>query len=122
MFSTNSYAKIRKIIKDEKYHIDANISISHKNKITDKYEVDFMGSVTFIGNALKNMPKENDRIKITQCGVQNCYIKNDKIEFLKIPKYLIFDYELQDRDKKSEVSIKNIETQMSLVEDGDLPF
>ena len=81
-----------------------------------------MGSVTFIGNALKNMPKENDRIKITQCGVQNCYIKNDKIEFLKIPKYLIFDYELQDRDKKSEVSIKNIETQMSLVEDGDLPF
>lgn len=95
MFSTNVYAKIKEVEDKGSYSI-CKISTSKKNRATDKYETDFVGKVKIVGDAHLQRPMANQRIKITSCGVQNCYTKDDKLEFLKIPTYIIFGYELQE--------------------------
>ena len=95
MFSTNVYAKIKEVEDKGNYSI-CKISTSKKNRTTDKYETDFIGKVRFVGDAHLQRPMANQRIKITSCGVQNCYTKDDNLEFLRIPTYIIFGYELQE--------------------------
>jgi hypothetical protein len=95
MFSVNAYAKIKSVENKGNYSV-CKISTSKKDKATGKYETDFVGSVRFVGQAHLQRPMQDQRIKITSCGVQNCYTKDDKLEFLKIPTYIIFGYELQE--------------------------
>jgi hypothetical protein len=97
MFSVNSYAKIKEVEDKGNYSV-CKISISKKNKQSGKYETDFVGKVRFVGQAHLQRPLKDQRIKITSCGVSNCYIKDDKLEFLNTPTYTVFAYELQDND------------------------
>lgn len=117
MFSINSYAKI-KTSEDKGNYSVCKISISKKNKQSGKYENTFIGDVRFIGNAHLQKPMVGQKIKITNCGVSNCYTKNDKLEFCKVPNYVIFGYELQDtsisNNPQDLINIENLE--------NDLPF
>ena len=83
MFSVNSYAKIKSITETKEKYTIAKISISQKNKMTNKYETDFVANVRFVGNAHLQRPMEGQRIKILNCGVSNCYTKDEKLEFPK---------------------------------------
>lgn len=94
MFGVNSYAKIKEVETKENYSV-CKISISKKNKQTNQYETTFTGNVRFCGQAHLQRPLADQRIKITSCGVSNCYTKEGKLEFLKYPQYTIFAYELQ---------------------------
>ena len=95
MLSVNCYAKIKSVEVKENYSV-CKISISKKNKQSGKYETDFVGKVSFVGNAHNQRPLADQRIKITSFGVSNCYTKDDKLEFLQSPKFVVFAYELQD--------------------------
>lgn len=117
MFSVNSYAKIKSVEVKENYSV-CKISISKKNKQTDKYETDFVGKVRFVGNAHHQRPLADQRIKITSCGVSNCYVKDDKLEFQNIPTYTIFGYELQDNNGASANATPTFEVD----NDNILPF
>ena len=101
MFSVNSYAKIKSITETKEKYTIAKITISQKNKMTNKYETDFVANVRFVGNAHLQRPMEGQRIKILNCGVSNCYTKDDTLEFPKNPTYTIFGYELQDSNGAS---------------------
>ena len=95
MFGTNSCAKIKEVVEKKDNYTVCKISITRKNKQTNQYETTFMGNVRFCGQAHLQVPKADQRIKITSCGVTNCYTKDGKLEFNKTPNYVIFAYELQ---------------------------
>jgi hypothetical protein len=62
--------------------------------MSGKYETDFSSKfVRFIGNAHKKSPQPNERIKVTNCAVQNVYEKDGQKQYLKNPTYLVFDFE-----------------------------
>lgn len=117
MFSENSYAKIKEVEDKGNYSI-CKISISKKNRTTQKYETDFIAKVRFVGTAHLQRPMADQRIKITSCGVSNCYVKNDKLEFMKIPTYTIFSYELQEDVENSN----NLRPELEEIDDSQLPF
>lgn len=96
MFSVNSYAKIKEILETKEKYTVGKISISKKDGRTGKYETDFIATVRFVGNAHLQRPMKDQKIKITSCGVSNCYVKDDKVEFTTKPTYVIFGYELAD--------------------------
>lgn len=118
MFGVGNYAKIKGVEYFEKYSL-VKIVISQKDKKTNKWNTSFVGKVTFVGNAHLQRPIENQKIKITSCGVSNSYTKDDKLEFLKNPRYVIFEYELQEDSG-------NAKNQPNLIamDDGDdyIPF
>lgn len=117
MFSVDCYAKIKSVETYEKYTI-CKITISKKDKKTGVWDTDFVSKVTFVGDAHLQRPMQDQKIKITSCGVSNSYMKDGKLEFLKMPRYVVFGYELQDGQPATN-------TQPSLIsmdDDGDIPF
>lgn len=116
MFGVNSYAKIKSVEVKGNYTV-CKISISKKNKTTNKYETSFIGNVRFVGQAHLQRPLADQRIKITSCGVANCYVVDDKLEFLKSPNYTIFGYELQADGTQTSTPLPTFE-----VTDETLPF
>lgn len=118
MFGIGAYAKIKDVRQGTNYQnqpintYDVKLSISVKNKKTGKYEADFIGWVRFVGKAFNMKPQVGQRIKITNCGTRNCYIKNNKIEFLNNESHTVFDYELVGEQP----------AQMVADDDLDLPF
>lgn len=93
MFSVGSYFKIWNVT-DKGTYSEVECSTSSKNKISGKYETDFSSKfVRFIGNAHKKSPQPNEKIKVTNCAVQNVYEKDGQKQYLKNPTYLVFDFE-----------------------------
>lgn len=117
MLSNNCYAKIKEVEDKGNYSI-CKISISKKNKQANKYETTFYGKVNFVGQAHLQRPLADQRIKIISCGVQNCYTKDDKLEFMKSPKYVVFGYELQS-DENAETTTEKLKLEDNF---DDLPF
>lgn len=117
MFGNEVYAKIKSVENKGNYSV-CKISTSKKNKTTNKYETDFVGKVRFVGQAHLQRPLDGQRIKLISCGVSNCYTKDDKLEFLNSPTYVVFAYELQD-DTNSNGSQT---PPLDLTNDNLLPF
>ena len=93
MFSVGSYFKIWNVTNKGNYS-EVECSTSANNKMSGKYETDFSSKfVRFIGNAHKKSPQPNERIKVTNCAVQNVYEKDGQKQYLKNPTYLVFDFE-----------------------------
>ena len=93
MFSVGSYFKIWNVTNKGNYS-EVECSTSAKNKMSGNYETDFSSKfVRFIGNAHKKAPQAGEKIKITNCGVQNVYEKDGQKQYLKNPTYLVFDFE-----------------------------
>lgn len=93
MFSVGAYIKIWNVTNKGNYS-EVECSSSKKNNQTQQYETDFSSKfVRFIGNAHKKSPQPNEKIKITNCGVQNVKINNGQREYLKNPVYIVFDFE-----------------------------
>ena len=118
MFSVNSYAKIKEVEDKGNYSV-CKISISKKNKQSGKYETDFVGKVRFVGQSHLQRPLKDQKIKITSCGVSNCYVKDDKLEFLNIPTYTVFAYELQEDSNNSSSSEP---FKLEPINENELPF
>lgn len=117
MFGVGNYAKIKSVEYYEKYSL-VKIVISKKDKKTGLFDTSFVGKVTFVGNAHLQRPMENQRIKIMSCGVSNSYTKDDKLEFLKNPRYVVFEYELQeDGNTVSRPTLVEVDG-----DDGYIPF
>jgi hypothetical protein len=72
----------------------------------------------------------NQKIKITNCGVTNCYMQDGKRVYSKNPTYLVFDYELQDGAVSTPTTPYNPYSAtnttpfepLDLAEEGSLPF
>ena len=93
MFSVGSYLKIWNVTNKGNYS-EVECSTSAKNKMSGKYETDFSSKfVRFIGNAHKKTPQAGEKIKVTNCAVQNVYEKDGQKQYLKNPTYLVFDFE-----------------------------
>lgn len=75
-FRTGAFARIWSVESKGNYSV-ANISISKKNKDTEKYDVEFQdGFVRLVGNAHEfmqgvNIPEKGYPVKITSCDVTN---------------------------------------------------
>lgn len=93
MFSIGTYFKIWNVT-DKGNYSEVECSTSSKNKMSGRYETDFSSKfVRFIGNAHNKRPQPNERIKVTNCAVQNVYEKDGQKNYLKNPTYLVFDFE-----------------------------
>lgn len=93
MFSVGSYLKIWGV-NDKGNYAEVECSSSKKNKQTEKYETDFSSKfVRFIGEAYSKRPQKDERVKITNCAVQNVYEKDGQKQYLKNPYYLVYDFE-----------------------------
>ena len=118
MFSNNSYVKIKSVEDKGNYSV-CKISSSRKNKTNNQFETDFVANVRFVGDAHKQRPMADQRIKITSCGVTNCYTKDGKLEFNKAPTYCVFGYELQADSPNSPNAIVST---IDPIVDSELPF
>ncbi len=118
-FSVGNYAKIKEIKETKDTYTVAKISFSKKNKATNEYETNFIGVARFVGDAHKQRPMVDQKIKITACDVTNCYVKDGKIEFPERPQYVVFGYELQDGVAPTQV---RVESAPALADDDFLPF
>ena len=95
MFSVGSYFKIWGVV-DKGNYAEVECSTSKKIRQTGNYEVDFSSKfVRFFGNAYRRNPQEGQKIKVTNCGVQNVYEKDGRRNYLKNPTFCVFDYELE---------------------------
>lgn len=93
MFSVGTYFKIWNVTNKGNYS-EVECSTSAKNKMSGRYETDFSSKfVRFIGNAHNKSPQPNEKIKVTNCAVQNVYEKDGQKQYLKNPTYMVFDFE-----------------------------
>lgn len=93
MFSTGVYFKVWNVVNKGNYS-EVECSTSKKNKQTGNYETDFSSKfVRFVGAAHQKSPQKDERIKITNCGVENVYVKDGENVYLKSPRYIVFDFE-----------------------------
>lgn len=83
MFANGYYAKIWEIKKIADKYSDIRISISVKDKNTDRYDQTFGGYVRLVGQAHEQMKylSEGDKFKIVRCGVKNHYDKDKKTTY-----------------------------------------
>ena len=130
-FRNSSFAKIWEVQPKNDRWTKLRLSISHKNKQTDEYEVDFNGWVDCYGTDVATKAsrlKEGDRIKLLNVDVTNSYDKEKKVTYWN-PK--IFDFEIADgastepapakKSKPASKSARAYEGEND-VEDDDYPF
>lgn len=105
MFSSGAFIKVWDVVNKGNY-TEVNCSSSKKNNQTGNYETDFSNKfVRFVGNAHKKNPQQGEKIKITNCGVQNVYEKNGQREYLKNPTYIVFDFERDGESGQPRVAV-----------------
>ena len=130
MFGTGSFLTIWNVVDKGKYY-EVELSSNKKNKQTGEYECDFSSKfIRFVGRAYQLRPMPNQKIKITNCGVTNCYMQDGKRVYSKNPTYLVFDYELQDGAVSTPTTPYNPYSAtnttpfepLDLAEEGSLPF
>jgi hypothetical protein len=95
-FSVGSYAKIKEVDNKGNY-TKAKIVISKKIKGSNpaQYVCSFSGWVTCVGNAHSKAPTAGQKIKITNCDVNNGYLDRDGTQkFNNSPQFTLYDYEL----------------------------
>ena len=118
-FKNGSYVKIWEVEDKGKYSI-ANISVSRKNKETDKYETEFQEKfVKLVSNAHKavvgvEIPKNGLSMRIKSCDVTNKYDTEKKKTYYN---FVIFEFE--ENNAPSTKANEQIQTN---VDDDDLPF
>lgn len=131
MFATGAFLTIWNVVDKGKYY-EVELSSNKKNKQTGEYECDFSSKfIRFVGRAYQLRPMPNQKIKLTNCGVTNCYMQDGKRVYLKNPTYIVFDYELQDAapgapsaapyNPYSPTNSMPFEP-LDLAEEGSLPF
>lgn len=116
-FRQGAYAKIWSVEDKGNYSI-CNLSISKKNKDTDKYYVEFQdGFVRLVGTAHTDIsgmdiPENGLSIKISSCDVTNNYDADKKKLYTN---YVIFGFEIPENNngnsggaKKSSKSTPNV--------------
>lgn len=116
-FRVGSWAKIWEVTPGDR-STKVRLSISKKNKKTDKYEEDFAGYVTLAGTAHRDAAnlKAGDRIKIGECDVTNRYDKEKKVTYTN---FSVYTYEIGDgANAKSAAAVSSEDDS----DDGDLPF
>ncbi|MDY4494862.1 MAG: hypothetical protein SPE24_08255 [Erysipelotrichaceae bacterium] len=97
-FRQGAYAKIWSVEDKGNYSV-CNLSISKKNKDTDKYDVEFQdGFVRLVGTAHTDIsgmdiPENGLSIKISSCDVTNNYDADKKKLYTN---YVIFGFEIPD--------------------------
>ncbi len=107
MFSVGTYFKIWGVT-DKGNYAEVECSTNKKNNQTGNYETDFSSKfVRFIGEAYRKRPQPNERIKVTNCAVQNVYVKDGQMQYLKNPTYLVFDFERDVAAGQPRVSVPN---------------
>lgn len=105
MFSVGTYFKIWGVT-DKGNYAEVECSTNKKNNQTGNYETDFSSKfVRFIGEAYRKCPQPNERIKVTNCAVQNVYVKDGQTQYLKNPTYLVFDFERDGTAGQPRVSV-----------------
>lgn len=95
-FRAKSYAKVKKITNYDNGSIDAQITISKKNR-NGEYELCFSGWCKIIGKAAEKKPKEGDSIQILECDVTNAYVKDGAVYYNNSPKFVIYDLALPNQ-------------------------
>jgi len=119
-FSNGSYAKVWEVVEVLEKRAKLRISVSKKNKMTDKYETKFSGFVNVYGGALMDKVKqlnEGDRIKLISVDLENNYDKDKKITYWSP---IIFDFETDSSEPKETYA--TLDEGPEGDEDDDLPF
>lgn len=95
-FSVGSYAKVKEVENKGNYS-KAKIVISKKIKGSNpaQYVCTFAGWVTCVGNAHNKGLVAGQKIKITNCDVNNGYLDRDGTQkFNNAPQFTLYDYDL----------------------------
>lgn len=125
-FRTKSYAKINKIKTYDNGGIDAQITISKKNR-NGEYELCFSSWCKLIGKAAEKKPKEGDTIQILDCDVTNAYVKDGTVFYNKSPKCLIYDIAFPNKviskiEEEASFTLGSPLEDFESIEFDDIPF
>ena len=122
-FRKDSFATVWGVEVISDTHTKIQISISRRNKTTEKYEKEFSGFISCIGTATAKKAaclKEGDRIKLGDVDVTTYYNKDKNITYTN---FKMFSFEVE---KTANSATNNTEPQPT-VDDGEvsderLPF
>ena len=95
------------------------LTISHKNKQTEKYETDFSGFVCFCGSKAVSKAlslKEKDKVVLKNVDVTNKYDKDKKVTYTN---FYVFDFEPYVYDPSNNVQ-KAVDKKVESVDSGEL--
>ncbi len=118
-FASRKYAKIWEIKTHEKYN---EIKISTSKKDGDGgFEQDFSGFARFLGKAFEKSKslKGNETIKLLEVETTNKYDKERETLYTN---YIVWDFELAQKDGASKQNDNNNPPPMQPIDDTDLPF
>lgn len=119
-FHNGCWAKVWEVKPGEKTTI-LRVSISRKDKQTDKYVDDFTGYLKLVGSAqgMSNEILAEDRIKIGSCDVSTRYDKDNKKTYVN---YTVFTIdEIHHKDRNDQNTAPSTAVQDS-DDEGELPF
>lgn len=123
-FRPGAYATVWSV-EDKGNYTDARITISRKDKSTDKYKEEFQGYVRLVGQAHQeaSVLQERSRIKINACDVTTFYSKEKQRSYTT---FVIFEFETQNNvgnANQPDSTAKSNATESDNIEsDDDLPF
>lgn len=108
--------------------VDAQISISKKNKQTDQYETDFSGFVRFCGDAMVEFVKglkEKDKIEIESFELTNHYDKEKKVTYTNVSVFAAKMADFNNSGTNAPSNAKKDDSFMNIpdsIADSELPF
>ena len=108
-------------VEDKGNYTTVRLATTRKNK-DGKFEQDFSGFCTFIGNAKAKAAflNEKDRIKLGSVDVTTKYDKDSKKEYVN---YTVFDFEKLENSKPMENKTEPVEFDGEPAEgEEELPF
>lgn len=121
-FRTGAYAKIWEVTPVTDTRTKVRMSISKKNKLTEQYEQDFGGYVSFVGTACAAKAarlKEGDRIKLGDVDLQNKYDKEKNVTYYYPT---VFSFDVPDDAPHSGGGRVQPAVDEGEPDDSDLPF
>lgn len=125
-FHKGAYATIWSVEPVSDTFTNARISISHKDKQTEKYVTDFSGFICFVGTAAAKKAaclKEKDRICLGDVDITT---KRDEEKSITYTNFKVFSFETQEKTNNSNQQTALQEPQSPVddgeVDDSRLPF
>ena len=122
-FRQGAYATVWEVESVTDTMTKARISVSRKNKDTERYEQDFGGFVIFSGTAAAAKAKKlkmMDRIKLGDVDVTNRYVKDKGREYTD---FKVFSFDIMDRRDSAPESVPDVvDAGEVLADDNELPF
>lgn len=126
-FRNGCYATVWSVEPKSDTNTSVKLTVSRKNKQTEKFETEFSGFVSFYGTAIAKKAaclKEGDRIKLGDVDVTNNFVKEKGVTYTN---FKCFSFEPVEGSQTNQPQTQSVTEPQPTVDSGEvnddrLPF